>query len=98
MGKDIAFGEIPLLLEGRERLQKGHNHGQKSRDTFAFLGRFPIHTGPTPPPPPSPHTPQTKLDACIHYFFFIGWGEKNCKKISKKMHFFMRGPRNDRKI
>ena len=24
-----------------------YNHGQKSWDTFAFLGRFPIHTGPT---------------------------------------------------
>ena len=24
-------------------------YGQKSWDTFAFLGRFPIHAGPTPP-------------------------------------------------
>ena len=73
MGKDIAFAEIPLLLEGRERLQKGHNHGQKSRDTFAFLGRFPIHTGPTPPPPPplTPHpTPhkQSWMRASIIFF------------------------------
>ena len=36
----------------------------KSWDTFAFLGRFPIHTGPT-----SPHTPQTMLEACIENFF-----------------------------
>ena len=35
-------------------------HGQKSWDTCAFMGRFPIHTGPTPP-----LTPQTMLDACI---------------------------------
>ena len=41
-----------------------YNHEQKSWDTFAFLGRFPIHTGPTPP-----LTPQTKLDACIQNFF-----------------------------
>ena len=34
-----------------------YNHGQKSWDTFASLGRFPIHTGPTPP-----LTPQTMLD------------------------------------
>ena len=42
-----------------------YNHGQKSLDTFASLGRFPIHTGPTPP-----ITPQTVLHACIQIFFF----------------------------
>ena len=36
------------------------NHEQKSWDTFAFPGRFSIHTGPTPP-----LIPQTMLDACI---------------------------------
>ena len=41
-----------------------YNHGQKSWDTFALLGCFPIHTGPTPP-----LTPQTILDACIQNFF-----------------------------
>ena len=39
------------------------NHGQKSWDTFAFLGCFSIHTGPTPP-----LTPQTMLNACIQNF------------------------------
>ena len=43
-----------------------YNHGQKSWDTFALLGRFPIHTGPTPP-----LTPQTILDACIQNFFRV---------------------------
>ena len=43
-----------------------YNHGQNSWDTFAFLGRFPIHTGPTPP-----LTPQTMLDACIQNFFRV---------------------------
>ena len=43
-----------------------YNHGQKSWDTFAFLGRFPIHTGPTPP-----LTPQTMLDVCIQNFFLF---------------------------
>ena len=38
------------------------NHGQKSWDTFAFLGRFPIHTGPT-----LPLTPHTMSDACISF-------------------------------
>ena len=42
------------------------NHGQKSWDSFAFLGRFPIDTGPTPP-----LTPQTMLDACIQIFFRV---------------------------
>ena len=64
------------------------NHGQKSLDTSAFLGRFPIHTGPT-----LPLTPQTTLDACIHNFFpsfnfAQGGGRKNCKKISKKGALF----------
>ena len=43
-----------------------YNHGRKSWDTLAFLGRFPVHTGPTPP-----LTPQTMLDACIQNFFQV---------------------------
>ena len=43
-----------------------NSHGQKSWDTFAFLGHFPIHTGPTPP-----LTPQTMLDAYIQNFFWV---------------------------
>ena len=46
------------------RVRCTYNHGQKSWDTFAFLGCFSIHTGPTPP-----LTPQTMLDACIPNFF-----------------------------
>ena len=46
-----------------QRLVYELNHGQKSWDTFAFLGRFPINTGHTPP-----LTPQAKLDACIQIF------------------------------
>jgi len=41
-------------------------YGQKSWDTLAFLGRFPIRTGPT-----LPLTPQTKLDALIQNFFRV---------------------------
>ena len=43
-----------------------YNRGQKSWDTFAFLGHFPIHTGPTPP-----LTPQTMLGVCIQNFFRV---------------------------
>ena len=43
-----------------------YSRGQKSLDTFAFLGRFPIHTGPTPP-----LTPQAMLDAYIQNFFRV---------------------------
>ena len=56
--------------------QFSYNHGQKSWDTFAFLGSFPIHTGPT-----LPLTPQTMLDACIQNFsrvstlYRVGEGE-----------------------
>ena len=76
-----------------------YNHGQKSCDTFAFLGHFPIHTGPTPT-----LTPQTMLDACLQNFFSefqlcIGWGEGELQeKISKRMHCLKREPRNDREI
>ena len=46
--------------------QFSYNYGQKSWDTFAFLGRFPIHMGPT-----LPLTPQTMFDACIQNFFRV---------------------------
>ena len=62
-----------------------YNHGQKSWDTFAFLGRFPIHTGPTPP-----LTPQTVLHACIQNFFRVstlysvgGGGGRTARKFWK---------------
>ena len=45
---------------------KTYNHGQKSWDTLAFLGHFPMHTGPTPP-----LTPQTMLYARILNFFRV---------------------------
>ena len=54
-----------------------------SWDTFAFLGRFQIHTGPTPS-----LTQQTMLDACIQNFFRVSTlyrvgGEKNAGKFRK---------------
>ena len=55
------------------------NYEQKSWDTFAFPGRFSIHTGPTPP-----LTPQTMLDACIQNSLPpLGWGEGELQEISK---------------
>ena len=70
----------------------------KSWDSFAFLGRFPIYKGPA-----STLNPQTKLDVCIHNFFQVSTlyrleGRENCKKILKRMHCSKREPRNDRKI
>ena len=38
----------------------------KSLETLAFLGRLPIHTGPTPP-----LTPQSMLDAYIQNCFQV---------------------------
>ena len=75
-----------------------YNHGQKSWDIFAFLGRFPMHTGSTPLP--SPHKQcWTRVSRIFSEFqLCIGWGRENCKKISKRMHCFKREPRNDRKI
>jgi len=57
-------GGLPVTPSGISRAS--YNHGQKSWDTFAFLGRFPIHTGPTPP-----LTPQIMLDACIQSFLRV---------------------------
>ena len=51
-------------------------------------------------PLPSPHK-----QCCTHLSrifpssnFWIGWGRENCKKISKRMHYFKREPGNDRII
>ena len=64
-----------------------YNHGQKSRDTFAFLGRFPIHTGPAPP-----LCPQTMLDACIQNLFrvstFCSVGEEELQESFEKDALF----------
>ena len=81
-----------------KNLQQRLQYVLNSWDTFAFLGRFPIHSGPTPP-----LTPQTVLHACIQNFFRVSTlysvgGRENCKKILKSMHCFKREPRNDRKI
>ena len=65
------------------KVNGSYNHGQTSWDTFAFLGRFPIHTGPTPP-----LTPQTTLDECIQNFFRVSTlyrvgGGKTARKFRK---------------
>ena len=65
------------------------NHRQKSLDTCAFLGRFAIHTGPTPS-----LTPQT-LDACIQNFFSefqlcTGLGKEELQENLERVHCFMR--------
>ena len=75
-----------------------YNHGQKSWDTFAFLGRFPIHTGPTPP-----LTPQTMLDACIQSFFRVSTlyrvGEgRSARQLRKGCTVLRANPGSDRKI
>ena len=88
-----------FVRQGKNTVQQTgifYNHGQKSCDTFAFLGRFPIHTGPT-------HHPTNNV-GCEYQEFFsefqlcVEWGREKCKKISKRMHCLMREPRNDRKI
>ena len=59
---------------------------------FCILGRFPIHTGPTPP-----LTPQTKLDACMQNFlrvstlYMVGGGRTARK--SRKGYTVLRGNR-----
>ena len=89
----------PFTLKGKSVYSKRmviYGHGQKSWDTFALVGRFSIHTCLTRSP-----TPQITLD-CINQFFkflnSVGGGRKNCKKISKRTHCFLRTPKNDRKF
>ena len=77
-------------------LYQTYNHGQKSWDTFALLGRFPIHKS-----NPSPHPTNNVARVFIQNFFLStlqGGGSENCKTIPKRMHCFKREPRNDRKI
>ena len=68
----------------KHNIKKLYNHGQKSWDSFACLGRFLIHTGPTPP-----LTPQTMLDACIQNFvrvstlYRVGAGGEPAGKFRK---------------
>ena len=81
----IAISELrrPCPLGVVWYLFCNYNHGQTSWDTFGFLGRFPIHTGPTPP-----LTPQTMLDACIQNFFgvstlYMVGGGRTARKFRK---------------
>ena len=102
---EARFAHFQELLRGpplgsliEAILTRIYNQGQTSWNTFTFLGHFPIHTGPT-----SSLTPQTMLDACIQIFFRVSTlyrlgGRENCKKISKRMYYFKRESRNDRKI
>ena len=74
------------------------NHGQKSWDTFAFLGRFPIHTGPTPP-----LTAQTMLDPCIQKLFRVSTlyragGGRTAGKFRKRCTVLRGNPRNDKNM
>ena len=72
----------------KHNIKKLYNHGQKSWDSFAFLGRFLIHTGPTPP-----LTPQSMLDACIQNFvrvstlYRVGAGGKLQENFEKDALF-----------
>ena len=65
-GTEKDNNTLTRFVVGRPSCSESYNHGQKSWDTFAFLGCFPIHTGPAPP-----LTPQTMLDACIQNFFRV---------------------------
>ena len=75
------------------------NHGQKSWETFAFLGRFPMHTGPTP----SPHRTNNIWRVYPEFFrvstFYRVGGGRTARKFRKGCTVrFKREPRNDRKI
>ena len=73
--------------------QVNYNHGQKSWDTFAFLGHSPIHTGPTPLP--SPHKQcWTHVSKIFSDFqLCIGWGEGELQENFEKGCTVLRGNR-----
>ena len=75
-----------------------YNHGQKSWDTFAFLGCFPIHTSPIPLP--SPHKQcGTRVSRIFSEFqLCIGWGKGELQENFGKDAMLKREPRNNRKI
>ena len=74
-----------------------YNHGQKCWDTFAFLGRFQF-TQVQPLPSPTNNVGRVHPEFFPSFNFVWSGGRKNCKKISNRMHWFKREPRNDRKI
>ena len=79
------------LTDGKAR--KNYNHGQKSWDTFAFLGRFPIHTGPTLPSPNKQcwtHVSWIFFEFQLCTLYRVG-GRGNSTKVSKRMHCFNEG-------
>ena len=61
----IETNRSKFLLLNYTSVGANYNHGQKFLNTFAFLGRFAIHTGPTPALTP------TMLDAYIQSFNFV---------------------------
>ena len=70
-----------------------YNYGQKSWDTFAFVGLSLNHTYPTPFPSP---IPQTRLEACIQNLslvsalYRVGGGRNPRLIFSKSLHCFIR--------
>ena len=105
-GTEKDNNTLTRFVVGRPSCSESYNHGQKSWDTFVFLGSFPIHTVPA-----HPLTPQTILDACIQNFFRVsslyrvGWGRtarnfpKGCtvlrgnREMTEKYEYYSTVPR-----
>ena len=78
------------LANGKAR--KYFNHGQKSWDTFAFLGRFPIHTA-QPSPHPTNNVGRTypEFFQSFNFVHCIGLGEGELNKSFEKDDCFNEG-------
>ena len=61
----------------------------QSFETLLHFWAFSNSYGPNVP---SPHPTNNVGRVYPEFFFCIGWGRENCKKISKRMHCFMRDP------
>ena len=66
---------------------RSSNHGQKSRDTIAFLGRFPYSHRSSP----SPHPKTTQKFSRVSTLYRVGEG-KTARNF-ERMHCFKRKPR-----
>ena len=94
----VFYPAVIATLFGRVWAQN-YNHGQKSWDTFAFLGRFPIHTGPTTPLIPQNNVGRVYPDFFASFNFKVLYMQKlrcnyniNICNPSNFKKFFSRSP------
>ena len=88
-GKRQQFLQIRYKkCKDKDELYFSYNHGHKSWDTFAFLGRFPIQTGPIPPSPYKQCWTRVSRIFFSEFQLCIGWREGALQENSEKVVLF----------